>query len=60
MYDLFASIGINDTILIDVLSRPPFASDVPRTGDYVGISARLKELIVISMKVAAGLSKPQA
>lgn len=60
MHDLFASFGINDIILIDVLSRPPFVSEVPRTGDYVGISARLKELIVLSMKVAATFNKPQA
>lgn len=60
MYDLFTSFGINDTILTDVISRPPFASEVPRTGDYIGISARLKELIVLSMKVAAGFNKPQA
>ena len=60
MYDLFTSFGINDTILTDVISRPPFSSEVPRTGDYIGISARLKELIVLSMKVAAGFNKPQA
>lgn len=60
MYDLFASFGINDAIFTEVLSRPPFVSDIPRTGDYIGISARLKELIVLSMKVAAGFNKPQA
>ena len=27
MYDLFTSFGINDVILTDVLSRPPFASE---------------------------------
>jgi hypothetical protein len=53
MYDLFMSFGVNDIILTDVLSRPPFSSELPRTGDYVGISVRLKELIVLSMKVAA-------
>ncbi len=60
MYDLFTSFGINDIILTDVLSRPPFASETPRSGDYIGISARLKELIVVSMKVASGFNKPQA
>lgn len=60
MYDLFTSFGINDTILTDVISRPPFSSEAPRTGDYVGISVRLKELIVLSMKVAASFNKPQA
>ena len=60
MYDLFTSFGINDVILTDVLSRPPFASENPRWGDYIGISARLKELIVVSMKVASSFNKPQA
>jgi hypothetical protein len=31
-----------------------------RAGDYVGISQRLKELIVLSMKVAASFQKSQA
>ena len=60
MADLFASFGLNDSILTDVLSRPPFVSESPRTGDYIGISTRLKELIVLSMKVAAWFNKPQA
>jgi ATP-dependent Clp protease ATP-binding subunit ClpC len=61
MYDLFASFGINESILADVLSRPPFASnEQSRAGDYVGISDRLKELIVLSMKVAASFGKAQA
>jgi ATP-dependent Clp protease ATP-binding subunit ClpC len=60
IYDLFASFGINDLILTDVLSRPPFSSESPRTGDYIWISPRLKELIVLSMKVAANMNKPQA
>lgn len=61
MYDLFTSFGVNDGILVDVLSRPPFSTDLShRKGDYIGISARLKELIVLSMKVAASFSKPHA
>jgi hypothetical protein len=61
IYDLFSSFGINDAIIIDVLARPPFYSqEIPRTGDYVGISPRLKNLIVISMKIAASFSKTQA
>jgi ATP-dependent Clp protease ATP-binding subunit ClpA len=61
VYDLFVSFGINDSILTDVLTRPPFAhGDGVRAGDYVGISQRLKELIVLSMKVAASFQKSQA
>lgn len=61
IYDLLSSFGINDTILTDVLSRSPFAHiEGARDGDYVGISQRLKELIVLSMKVAATFQKGQA
>ncbi len=61
IYDLFASFGINETILTDVLSRPPFMTNESiRTWDYIGISERLKELIVLSMKVAATFGKAQA
>jgi len=60
--DLFATFGINQTIITDVLSRPPFQSIVwtERAGDYIGISSRLKELIVASMKVASTFQKSQA
>ncbi|MBP9779377.1 ATP-dependent Clp protease ATP-binding subunit [Candidatus Gracilibacteria bacterium] len=61
IYDLLSSFGISDEILIDVLSRPPFSTlDGIRAGDYAGISERLKELIVLSMKIAATFGKPQA
>lgn len=61
MHDLFMSFGINEVILIDVLSRPPFVgNEWSRAGDYIGISERLKELIVLSMKVASSFWKWQA
>lgn len=61
MYDLFTSFGINDQIVIDILSRPPFVhQDGIRDGAYVGISQRVKDLIVMSMKVAASFQKSQA
>lgn len=60
-YDLFSSFGLNDSILIDVLSRPPFFdTDTPRDGSYIGISQRVKDLIVMSMKIAASFQKSQA
>lgn len=60
IYDLFSSFGLNETIIIDVLSRPPFAPEYSRDGSYVGISERVKNLIVMSMKVAASFQKSQA
>jgi ATP-dependent Clp protease ATP-binding subunit ClpA len=59
--DLFGSFGINDSILLDLFSRPPFQLEGGnRGGDYTGISPRLKEVIVNSMKTAAKFQKGQA
>ncbi len=60
IYDLFTSFGLNETIIIDVLSRPPFVAEVSRDGSYAGISDRVKNLIVMSMKVASSFQKSQA
>ncbi len=61
IYDLFGSFGINDTILIDLFSRPPFHLDGgSRGGEYAGISSRLKQVIVDSMRIAAKFHKSQA
>lgn len=60
IYDLFMSFGLNESIIIDVLSRPPFAPENPRDGSYMGISDRVKNLIVLSMKIAASFQKSQA
>lgn len=61
MYDLLSSFWLNDKIVIDILSRPPFAHEEwSRDGNYIGISQRVKDLIVMSMKVAAGFQKSQA
>jgi ATP-dependent Clp protease ATP-binding subunit ClpC len=60
IYDLFTSFGLNESIVVDVLSRPPFSPEVSRDGNYVGISERVKNLIVMSMKIAASFQKSQA
>ncbi len=61
IYDLFGSFGINDAILVDLFSRDPFHLEWGnRAGDYTGISARLKQVIVDSMKTAAKFQKSQA
>ncbi len=59
--DLLEDFGINVTVIQDVFARPPFAMDTTqRKGTYTGISERLKELIVISMRVASSFGKSQA
>jgi ATP-dependent Clp protease ATP-binding subunit ClpC len=61
VYDLFGSFGINDAILIDLFSRPPFQLEWGnRGGDYIGISPRLKAVIVDSMRIAGKFQKNQA
>ncbi|NRH20749.1 ATP-dependent Clp protease ATP-binding subunit [Candidatus Gracilibacteria bacterium] len=61
IYDLFGSFGINDAILLDLFSRSPFHLEGGnRSGDYMGISPRLKQVIVDSMKTAAKFQKGQA
>lgn len=61
IYDLYASAGINIKIANEVLSRTPFnLFNSERTGTYTGLSPRLKELIILSMKVAAGAEKKKA
>ena len=60
IYDLFTSFWLNEAIFLDVLSRPPFAPLIARDGSYIGISDRVKNLIVLSMKIAASFQKSQA
>lgn len=61
IFDLFSSFGLNEKIITDVLSRPPFTENPSvRGGDYSGISQRVKDLIVMSMKVAASFKKWKA
>lgn len=58
IYELYASSGINTKIVREVLSKPPFEyENSNRIGTYTGLSDRLKELIVLSMKIAAGAEK---
>lgn len=58
--EIFQNFGVNEVILLDLFSRPPFFSEENRTGDYVGISERLRTLIVTSLKIAASFNKKQA
>ncbi len=61
IYDLYASSGISTKIANEVLSRSPFnLFGSERAGAYTGLSPRLKELIVLSMKIAAGAEKKKA
>lgn len=58
--ELFTNFGINEALLLDIFSRPPFLSEDSRIGDYVGISDRMRDLIVTSLKIAANFNKKQA
>lgn len=61
IYDLYASSGINAKIANEVLSRAPFnLFGNGRVGVYAGLSPQIKELIVLSMKIAAGAEKKKA
>ncbi|PJC56826.1 ATP-dependent Clp protease ATP-binding subunit ClpC [Candidatus Gracilibacteria bacterium CG_4_9_14_0_2_um_filter_38_7] len=61
IYELYANSGVNMKIANEVLSRPPFnLFSSERAGAYTGLSSRLKELIVLSMKIAAGAEKKKA
>jgi len=59
--DLFATFGINEGVVIDLLSRPPFLpQNGVRSGSYIGISPRLRDVIILSLKIAASFGKKQA
>ena len=59
--DLFATFGVNESVLLDIFSRPPFLPlNGVRSGSYVGISTRLRDVIVLSLKIAASFGKKQA
>ncbi|MDP2103546.1 MAG: hypothetical protein Q8K26_01335, partial [Candidatus Gracilibacteria bacterium] len=61
IYELFADCGVNTKIANEVLAKPPFnRSSMGRPGEYRGLSDRLKEIIVLSVKVAAGAEKKKA
>lgn len=58
IYDILSSFWVNETIVTDVLSRPPFLhTDESRTWAYIWLSQRMKDLIVLSMKTAASFQK---
>ena len=59
--DLFIQFGIDESVLLDVYSRPPFSDLLlHRTGNYVGISDRLRDVIILSLKIASNFQKKQA
>ena len=58
---IFMDFGINEGLLLDIFSRPPFnVAQENRTGEYMGISERLREIIKQSIFVASKFSKKQA
>lgn len=62
LHELFENSGINEDLIFDILSRPPFSDqdNHDRDGDYVGVSERLRMIIVESVRVAAKFGKTQA
>lgn len=59
--DIFQTLGINDALILDVFSRPPFVVEESiRLGEYLGVSDSLREIIVTSMRTAANFGKKQA
>ncbi len=61
IYDLFSAYGINEKIVGEVFMKKPFSEyRSSGSGDYVGLSSRMKELIVASVKIAASFEKKKA
>ncbi len=61
MFELFASYGINEKITQEVFSKRPFNEfRKGASGNYVGLSIRIKELIILSVKLAASFEKSKA
>lgn len=59
--DFFMQFGIDESVLLDVYSRPPFSDLINhRTGSYSWISDRLRDVIILSLKIAANFQKKQA
>ena len=60
--EIFATMGINETLILDIFSRPPFLTEEleNRDGDYVGISEQLRNLIIESLRIASSFQKPKA
>lgn len=60
IYELVTSYGLNEKIVLDVLSHPKFNLPGDRKGAYAGPSDALKNSIVSSIKVAASFEKRKA
>ncbi|MFZ4461002.1 MAG: ATP-dependent Clp protease ATP-binding subunit [Patescibacteria group bacterium] len=61
IFEMFASYGINEKITRDVFTKRPFSEyNKGGNGDYIGLSTRIKELIVSSVKIAASFEKRKA
>jgi len=61
VFDIFSSYGINQKIVNDVFLKRPFAEFRNGAGGpYIGLSTRVKDLILISVKIAASFEKQKA
>ncbi len=61
IFDLFSAYGINEKIVSEVFAKKPFSDYRGKgRGEYLGLSSRMKELIVSSVKIAASFQKKKA
>lgn len=59
--DLLQTYWVNETLILEIFSRPPFFKDSPeRLWSYNGVSDRLRELIIQSVRIASSFWKKQA
>jgi ATP-dependent Clp protease ATP-binding subunit ClpC len=59
--DLFTNYGVNEKIVAEVFSKKPFSEyRSTEKSPYLGLSVRMKELIVASVKTAASFEKKKA
>lgn len=61
VFEIFSSYGINQKIVNDVFLKRPFVEfRNGASGPYIGLSTRVKDLILMSVKIAASFEKQKA
>lgn len=61
VFEIFSSYGINKKIVADVFLKRPFVDYRNKaSGPYIGLSTRVKDLILMSVKIAASFEKQKA
>lgn len=61
MHDLLSTYGIGEKLVLEVFAKMPFSEYLSdREGPYSGLGQRVKDLIVVSVKIAASQERSQA